>query len=254
VSLLWRNSLRISLAADRLVLRQNRARSSTIAVAPRANDAEWRAPVEALGQALAGYRNHLVSVVLADRFVRYALLPWNAALKSDAQWHALARHRLGGIYGAAAAEWEVKLAETAPEGARLACAIDTALVAELASQFVAAHARLVSVQPFLVAAFNRIRRRLGHGSCWLVVEEPGRLTLAFIRRGSWVAVRSRRTEPAWREALPALLERESAFLALSEPCTRVIVCAQGDFDTAQYEAWHTQAVDYSELALAAEPA
>ena len=47
---------------------------------------------------------------------------------------------------------------------------------------------------------------------------------------------------------------ESAFLALSEPCTRVIVCAQDAFDPARYEAWHTQAVSYRELALAWEPA
>jgi hypothetical protein len=32
----------------------------------------------------------------------------------------------------------------------------------------------------------------------------------------------------------------------------VIVCAQGAFDTAQYEAWHTKAVSYRELALAWE--
>jgi hypothetical protein len=52
--------------------------------------------------------------------------------------------------------------------------------------------------------------------------------------------------------LPEIIERESAFLALSEPCTRVIVCAQGAFDTAPYEAWHTKAVSYPELALAWE--
>jgi hypothetical protein len=103
-----------------------------------------------------------------------------------------------------------------------------------------------------VAAFNRIRRSIGSGSCWLVIEEPRRLTLAFIQRGVWLAVRSRRADAGWRGALPELLERESAFLALSQPCTRVIVCAQGEFDTAQYEAWHTKAVEYGALALAAE--
>lgn len=254
MSLLWRNSLRISLAADRLVLRENRSRTSVVSVPPRAHDAEWRAPVEALGPVLAGFRNHDVAVVLADCFVRYALLPWNPALKTNEQWLALARHRLAAIHGAVAAEWEVKLTETAPAGARLACALDRALVAEIAAQFAAASVRLVSVQPFLVAAFNRIRRSIGNGSCWLVIEEPGRLTLAFVQRGVWLAVRSRRTDAGWRGALPQLLERESAFLALAEPCTRVIVCAQGEFDTEQYEAWHTKAVDYSELALAAEPA
>jgi len=250
VSLLWRNHLRISLAADRLVLRANKSRTSTLAVQAHANEMEWRAAVEALPGVLASFRNHDVSIVLADQFVRYVLLPWSAALKSEAQWLALARHRLGAVHGAAAADWDVKLTQTAPQGPRLACAVDRALLEAIAALFTAANVRLVSVQPFLVAAFNRIRSTIGTGSCWLVVEEPGRLTLAFIQRGVWVAVRSRRADRGWRATLPELLEREGAFLALTEPCTRVIVCAQGDFDTEQYEAWHAKAVDYRELALA----
>jgi hypothetical protein len=251
VSLLWRNHLRISFAADRLVLRANKARTSTVAVQVDPN-VEWRAAVDALPAILGGFRNHDVSLVLADQFARYGLLAWNAALKTEAQWLALARHRLGTVHGAAAADWEVKLTETAPNGPRLACALDRALLDALAATFSAANARLVSVQPFLVAAFNRIRRTIGSGSCWLVIEEPGRLTLAFIQHGVWVAVRSRRADASWRAALPELIERESAFLALSEPCTRVIVCAQDDFDPDMHEAFRTQAVDYRELALAWE--
>ena len=86
------------------------------------------------------------------------------------------------------------------------------------------------MQPFLVAAFNRIRKTVGNGSCWIVVEEPGRLTLALLQRGAWVAIRSRRSDERWRVVLPEILERESAFLGLDQPCTRVIVCAQGEFD------------------------
>jgi hypothetical protein len=252
VSLLWRNHLRISLAADRLVLRANKSRTSAVPLQVNPNDVEWRAAVEALPGVLASFRNHDVSLVLADQFVRYALLAWNAALKTDEQWLALARHRLAAVHGAAAAEWDLKLTETAPTGPRLACAVDRALLGELAATFTAANARLVSVQPFLVAAFNRIRSTIGSGSCWLVIEEPGRLTLAFIQHGVWLAVRSRRADNGWRAALPELIERESAFLALSEPCTRVIVCAQGAFDPDMHEAFRMQAVDYRELALAWE--
>ncbi len=254
MSLLWRNQLRISLAADRLVLRANKARTSSVAVQIPPDDAEWRGAVAALPGVLASFRNHDVSVVLADQFVRYALLPWNAALRSEEQWLAFARHRLGAVHGAAAAEWDLRLTATAPSGPRLACAVDRALLGELAAVFSVANARLLSVQPFLVAAFNRIRRTIGTGSCWLVIEEPGRLTLAFIQHGVWLAVRSRRADPHWRSHLPELIERESAFLALPEACTRVIVCAQGEFDPDMHEAFRTQAVDYRELALASEAA
>jgi len=265
VSLLWRNHLRISLGAERLVLadherglRRGKGSTSVTPVQGNPNDPEWRAALDALPAALAGFGGRDVSVVLADQFVRYALLPWNAALKSAEQWLAMARHRLEAVHGAAAAGWDVQLTETAPSGPRLACALDRELLAELAAKLVAAEVRLVSVQPFLVAAFNRlrsgIRKAVGDGSCWLVIEEPRRLTLAFIQRGVWVAVRSRRIDSGWRAALPELIQRESAFLALSEPCTRVIVCAQDDFDPDLHEAFRTEAVDYGELALAWEQA
>jgi hypothetical protein len=246
VSLLWRsNKQRIGLCADRVLV----SRKKVIPVRPTADGAEWKAAVDSLPEILSSLKGHEVSLVIADGFVRYALLPWNTAVKNDAQWIALARHRFAALHGAAAAGWDVKITETAPQGARLACAVDRVLIEELAAKFVASGAHLVSVQPFLIAAFNRIRSKVGTGSCWLVVEEPGRLTLAFIQRGVWLAVRARRIDSRWRQALPEIIERESAFLALSEPCTRVIVCAQGAFDTEMHEAFRTQAVSYPDLAL-----
>jgi hypothetical protein len=255
---LWRKHLRISLCADRLVfaafargLRQ-KPRGSVLQVQVPPHGEEWRGAVDALPQVLAQHAAHDVSVVVADQFVRYVLLPWNAAFKNDDQWMALARHRLGAVHGAPAADWDVRLTETAPQGPRLACAVDRDLIRALAGNLAAAGARLVSAQPFLVTAFNRIRRRIGNGSCWLVVEEPGRLTLALIQRGVWTAIRSRRSDGRWRQALPEIIERESAFLALSEPCTGMVVCAQGTFDTDMHEAFRTQAVSYGDLALAWE--
>ena len=206
--------------------------------------------LETLSHVLGARKGHQLSIVLADSFVKYMLLPWSAALKNDDQWLALARHRLATVYGAQAAEWEVKLTATAPKGARLACAIERKLVESLAERSVAAHTDLVSVQPFLVAAYNQVRDRAGAGSCWLVVEEPGRLTLAYLQRGAWIAVRSRRVDPTWRAVLPEIIERESACLALNETCTRVIVCAQEAFDTGMHEAFRLDAVSYKDLALA----
>jgi hypothetical protein len=192
------------------------------------------------------------SVVLADQFVRYVLLPWNETLKTHEQWQALAKHRFAGLHGTRAAEWKVEVSETAPAGARLACAVDRSLIENLASLFTANGLKLVSVQPFLVAAYNRIRATVGNGSCWVVVEERGRLTLVLIQRGAWLAIRSRRCDERWRIVLPEILERESAFLGLSEPCTRVVVCAQNGFDTQMHERWRAHALSYRDLALATD--
>ncbi|HWM42782.1 MAG TPA: hypothetical protein VNP36_10120 [Burkholderiales bacterium] len=247
MSLSWlkRKHLRIGLGAQRVMV------SGAKAVELEAAD-DWRAALDALPGILGAHKAREASVVLADQFVRYALLPWNQAVKSREQWLALARHRFGALHGAAAAAWDVKLAETAPLGPRLACAVDRELVEALVSNFVTAGVYLRSVEPFLVAAFNRIRKMVGNASCWIVVEEPGRLTLALLQRGAWLAIRSRRVDARWRSALPEILERESAFLGLDQACTRVIVCAQGEFDPQMHDAWRAQAMSYRDLALAWE--
>jgi len=256
VSLSWlkRKHLRIGLGAKRVMV------SGTKEVELRAVELEaagdWRAALAALPAILKAHASREASVVLADQFVRYALLPWTQAVKSREQWLALARHRFGALHGAAAAAWEIKVSETAPQGARLACAVDRELIEQLAMIFTSSGVRLVSVEPFVVAAFNRLRsgilKMAGNGSCWIVVEEPGRLTLALIQRGAWVAIRSRRSDERWRAALPEILERESAFLGLDRPCTRVIVCAQGEFDPQMHDAWRAHAMSYRDLALAWE--
>ncbi len=239
-------SLCIALTPERLLL----STGTEIEVAPREENApEWQPAVEAFEKALGELKNKEASVVLADRFVRYALLPWSDTLKTHEQWLDLARHRFVAIHGPLANEWEIKFAGTAPGGPRLACAVDRALVDELGARAVAHQVQLVSVVPFLVAAFNKVRDLTG-GSCWLVVEEPGRLTLALFLKGVWVAIRSRRADERWRRVLPEILSREGAFLGLEEPCTRVIVCAQGSFDVEEHESFRLDAIDYQSLAVA----
>ena len=247
MSLSWlkKKPLRIGVGAKRLMV------SGAKPLELAAGDG-WRPALDALPEVLKAHRGREAALVLADQFVRYALLPHNDAVKTPDQWLALARHRFGALHGAAAATWDIKVTQTAPLGPRLACAVDRELIEGLATALVTNQIRLVSVQPFLVAAFNRIRQTVGNGSCWIVVEEPGRLTLALIRRGAWVAIRSRRSDERWRLVLPEILEREGAFLGLDEPCTRVIVCAQGEFDTEMHDAWRAQAISYRDLALALE--
>ena len=245
MSLLWRSKqIRIGLAPHCICV--SGARSRELA----ANDGSWHAALDALPSVLAGEKGE-ACVVIADQFVRYTLLPWNETLKSADQWTALARHRFAALYGPRAAEWDVRVTETSPMGPRLAVAVDRELLMKLMESTAASNVRLISVQPFLVAAFNRIRKHVGNGSCWIVVEEPGRLTLALIQRGMWVAIRSRRADRGWRNILPEILERESAFLGLSDPVTRVILCVQDEFDVAMHDAWRAEALDYRSLAVAA---
>jgi hypothetical protein len=239
-----RQELRIALCGERICF----SGGNEISLEKTGEPANWRPALEALGRIIPAHKGDTASVILADQFVRYALLPWSDTLKTHEHWLALARHRFCAIHGPLANEWEIKFAETAPAGPRLACAVDRELVEELGTQFSSHGVRLASVQPYLVAAFNRVRHMTG-GSCWMVIEEPGRLTLALFLRGVWVAIRSRRADAHWRRVLPEIIERESAFLGLEETCTRVIVCAQDPFDVAEHADFRLDALSYHDLAL-----
>lgn len=250
--------LRIALCEDRLCFSDGKE----ISLEQTGEPANWRPALDALAQIISSHRGDTASLILADKFVRYALLPWSDALKTHEQWLALARHRFCAIHGPVANDWEIKFAETAPAGPRLACAVDRELVEELGALFLARGVRLASVQPYLVAAFNRLRSGVLHagGTCWMVIEEPGRLILALFLRGVWVAIRSRRADEHWRRMLPEIIERESAFLGLDEPCTRVIVCAQGPFKAEEHEDFRLagehqdfrlDALNYQDLAVSA---
>jgi hypothetical protein len=228
----WTRALRIVLGPDRVIVGHDVIHT--------------QAPLEAFAEQVCRRKRAKVTVVLANAHVRYALLAANDTLKTDEQWLALAQYRLSGVLGDPAA-WDVRVTDTG--GARIAAAVERRLLEEIDARVAAAGATLVSVQPYLMAAFNALRSRGANGNWWLVMEEPGRLTLALMREGAWAALRSRRVDDHWRVVLPEILERESALLGLDAPEARVTVCADGSFDET-YEHLSLEALEYRRCAMA----
>ena len=144
-----------------------------------------------------------VTVVLSNHFVRYALVPWSDALSGAAEEDAYVRHHFAKIHGDRARSWLFRASE-GPRGApRLASAIDRDLLDEIKACFPAkCKARLASVQPALMAAFNALRGRIPAAGAWLVLTDAERACVALHARGRWLAVQSARG--SWQE----LLERE----------------------------------------------
>jgi len=267
VSLLWRDQVRVGVAPNRLILAGYRrgvnprlARRDIIEVQPADGAPGWQAAIDALPEALAPSRagKPEVSIILSNCLVRYALVPWNPTLRTDAEWLALARHRLMTVHGAAAEHWELRITDTVRMGSMIACGVESALLDALQAKVTESRATLSSVQPYLIAAFNRIRTKIGQESCWLVIEEPGCLMLALIRGGHWLSIRCRYVDPDWRASFAEILERESALLALDEPCNRVVVYTPAAFGTDASSGYQLRdltlvggtAADYQPLAMA----
>jgi len=229
VSPLWADELRIGLAPERIVYRRKprwrrkAAQQGALPLAAKEGEEPWTAGIAALRELIGPASRRLnVSIILSNRLVRYQLLPWNAELESEAEWLAFAKHAFTSAYGPAAKDWEIRVCATADKGPRLASAVDGALLPAIQSACQAPGVQLVSVQPCLMSAFNRSRKRMFRSSAWFVIEEPENFVLALIENGKWRLVRSRRNAMNTDDAFASILDREAVLAGIEHPCERVV--------------------------------
>jgi hypothetical protein len=172
-----------------------------IACDPSFGAEPWQGALAALKE--AGLGKAKVTVVLSNHFVRYALVPWSSALGGPAEEDAYVRHHFVKIYGERAKAWTLRASPAPGTAPRLASAIDSALLKELQDVFAKLPGtRLASVQPQLMAGFNRLRKAIPAGGAWLVLAEPERACVALHDASGWRAVHN------GKEPWLALLERE----------------------------------------------
>jgi hypothetical protein len=144
--------------------------------------------LEALRDEVSAWRGRIdLTVVLSNHFARYTVVqPQDGATPEEEL--ALARFQFARIHGERTKAWEVRLSR-AGSGARLACAIDTALLDGVkACMPKHGRVRLVSVQPYLMAAYNRARSRIPREGAWLLLTEKGRACLARLAAKGWASV------------------------------------------------------------------
>jgi len=234
---LWRPELRVGLCPDRLVsVRYARGiprrieEKRLIALEEREAVAPWTNAVAALKALAVEKANHTahLSVVLSGRFVRFAVLPWTKTLASGAERLAYARHTFAATFGASASAWRVRLCETGRKRPWLACAVDEALIEALRPLRKGPGARLVSIEPYLMSAFNAHRRAFGAEPVWFVLDEPHCVIFSLIAKGAWQAVRTRHSKNDSPDALAHLLNRESALIGTGSVSDRVLICSGSD--------------------------
>ena len=130
-----------------------------------------------------------VTVVLSNHFARYTIVPPQADATAQEEL-ALARFQFAKIHGERAREMRTSQPR-AGDGPRLACAIDASLLERLKACFQkSGKARLASVQPALMAAYNAARKRIPREGAWLLLTEPGRSCLARLGPKGWGSVQN----------------------------------------------------------------
>jgi len=208
--------LLIGLAPDALSLlrvsgapRPRVSEKRTIACDPPSSAEPWQGAAAALAR-LAGEipkASARVTVVLSNHFARYVLVPWSEGLKKAEEETAFARYCFAKIHGERSKDWDLRLSPAHSGSARIASAVDAPLVQAVKAAF-SSKARLASIQPYLMSAFNRWRRQLAGARAWLLLVEPQRACLARLERGQWAAVRNSRGTFEGPEQWVGLLARE----------------------------------------------
>lgn len=217
MSLLSRDSFVAVLAPARVTL----LRAGRGAPAPCGAidcDGGWSGAAEALPGLLreAGARRGELTVVLSSHFAHFRLVPWSDVIGSPAELESFARIGFEDIYGPVAAGWVLRVSREAAGRPRVAAAIEQALLDRLQGIAGGAGLRLASVQPHLIAAFNRLQPRLARDGFVFAVAEPGRCSMLLARAGHWISVRSSATADN-EHAVADLLERECELNGIGDP-------------------------------------
>jgi hypothetical protein len=139
-------------------------------------------------------RRTLVSIVLSNRLIRYTCVPNPDEARNASERRLLARHHFVRTHGAAAEQWDIALSHAAPGKAALASAVDSALIVALRDAVKRQRLRLVSLQPYLMAAFNAQAKNISKGAGLFAVAEPGRLCSIAWRDGGWEGVQQTHLE------------------------------------------------------------
>lgn len=223
MSRLSRNELSVFLYPERVALlrierrltlrgyaRTVLARAIVPCESHRPGEKAWRAAIDTLGAQLPAFvsRNMHVSVVLSDKFMHYALIPWFDNL-TDEEDLAMAQHRFREMCGDAADALSVRVSQGPAGAPSLAAAVDKELLQELSSLMGKMEIRMASVQPHLMVAYNSCRATLEGRSTWIALLEPNCLCIGALQDGRFAWIRKLRIGDAWMEELPDILEREA---------------------------------------------
>ena len=234
MSLLSRDRLGVALYPDRVLLvRTSRGmrplvkHKDIIELVPAEGAPQWQPALDALARQVAAgaMQGAEVTVVLSSHFAHYTAFPRSDVLASPAEEEAFARHCFARVHGDLAEGWRIKVNPASERGARLACGVEAALIEALEKVMAPLGGRYRSLQPHLMASFNRWRTRLGKRPGWFVVAEPNLLCIALIRDGGWQSVRTIRVGSRWPVELPGALIREECLVDSDVDCDDVYVFA-----------------------------
>jgi hypothetical protein len=156
-----------------------------------------------------------LTIVLSNHFVQYLLLPWRAEVSQPSELAAYAAICFDETYGNDTGGREILIGRERAGSARIAAGIDAVLLHGLRSAVAASQLRLASIQPYLSAAFDRVRRSVGSRDFMFVLAEPARSCVMIASGGRWRSLRNS-AATARPHDIAHLIEREAQLAGLAD--------------------------------------
>jgi len=232
VSLLSANQLLVAISTESLAL-IHRARGLSMRIlehkhqyfpqenmVPDTDAPIWQLAVTQLDGVLSSMKivpNMQLKIILASDFVRYLSLPAQQVNMSQEEKLAYAIAAYHEVYGDSVDAWDVKLNDVAPRQPTIAAAIDKTLLHALSQLANKYQLKLVSVQPYLMSAFNALSNQIKNVSGYLVIVELKRLLLINLQKGHCQNLRTFSSSNDWQFELKDLLARELLMVETSNP-------------------------------------
>lgn len=168
----------------------------------------------ALGKVLAREARHgtRVHIAVSDLWVRSRLMPATSTSLNENEMLLLARTHFARQYPETGQDnWTFRLAL---QGSRLlAAGMESELLQATREISASAGAQLSRMEPLFSWVYDRFEKALADASGWMLLDEPGMLTLAFVEQGKLLSLHCQRCAGEQDTAAVRLLERQSALLA-----------------------------------------
>ena len=192
----------------------------------------WQPALRAL-QALLKQKNisnSSASVLLSNHFVRYQLISAQPDLSGLDEEQAFVRFSFAEVYGDEVKRWQLRWGSGLQLSPQVASAIDNALIEQIETTLNNAAIKLNSLQPYLMAAFNYVRKWVDTSPHWFVLVEPGSACAGFMHGGDWQLLHTSRLGADWASDLPRVLGREFQMVGPIGERSQMIVCLPGYID------------------------
>ncbi|MYM90383.1 hypothetical protein GTP91_24825 [Rugamonas sp. FT82W] len=183
-----------------------------VAVLPAPTDVSWTV-AEAVAEmdrhfTKQGGRRGSIDIVLADAFVRYAVLPWSEKLSGQQEVEALARIRLEELFGTAVAAWDIVVDRREFGHGGLVCAVAPNFPNLLRECCAAHNLTLRSLMPDFMERYNRLRGQIKAIEFLYASVADGRCQIAYRNDTGWHSMRAVSMREHSAEALTDILQRE----------------------------------------------